>query len=66
MAEKINKTLNTRGSEFALNFRANRQFIKKPRRVFFCYIVFYQNLKIEVFKFENGENTRVRRTDGKT
>jgi hypothetical protein len=33
------------GSEFELNFKANRQFIKKPRRVICCYIVFYQNPK---------------------
>jgi hypothetical protein len=66
MAEKFKKTFNTRGSEFDLNSRANRQLIKKPRRVIFCDIVFYQNLKFEVFKFKNGENTRLRRTDGKT
>jgi hypothetical protein len=66
MAEKIKKTFNTRRSEFDFNSRANRQFIKKPRRFIFCYVVFYQNLKFEVLKFENSENTRLRRTDGET
>jgi hypothetical protein len=26
----------------------------------------YQNPKFEVYRFENGENTMLRRTDGKT
>jgi hypothetical protein len=62
----IKKTLNTGGSEFELNSRANRQLIKKPRRVIFCYIVLNQNPKFEVCRFENGDNTRLRETDGKT
>jgi hypothetical protein len=43
---------------FLINYRANRQFLKKPRRFICFYIVFYQNPKFEVFRFENGENTR--------
>jgi hypothetical protein len=46
-------------------FRAIRQLIKKIRLIC-CYIVFYQNPKFEVFRFENGENARLRRTNGKT
>jgi hypothetical protein len=30
------------------------------------YLVFYQNPKFEVCRFENRENTRLRRTAGKT
>jgi hypothetical protein len=62
MAEKIKKTLNTGGSKFELKFRAYKQFIKKPRRVIFCYIVLYQNPKFEAYRFGNGENTMLRRT----
>jgi hypothetical protein len=32
----------------------------------FCFIVFHQNPKLEVCRFENGENTRLRWTDEKT
>jgi hypothetical protein len=45
--------------------RANRQLIKEPRRAICCDIVFYQNPKFEVYRFENGENTRLKRTDRK-
>jgi hypothetical protein len=51
------KILNTGGSLFELNSRANRHFITKPRRVICFYLVFYQNPKFEVFRFENGEIT---------
>jgi hypothetical protein len=40
--------------------------VKKPRRVICWYIAFHQIPKFEVNKFENGENTMLRRTDGKT
>jgi hypothetical protein len=46
------KTLNTGGSQLELNYTA--------------YILYYQNLKFEVYKFENGQKTMLRRTDGKT
>jgi hypothetical protein len=54
------KTLNTGGSEFELNSIPNRQFIKKPKRVICSYIVFHQNPNLEVYRFENDENTRLR------
>jgi hypothetical protein len=65
MADKIKKTFNTGGSEFELNFRANRQFIKKPRRVICCYTVFYQIPRLKIVGLKMAKIQRLR-TDGKT
>jgi hypothetical protein len=57
---------NPEGSYFELNSRANRQLIKKSRRVICWYMVLNQNTKFKVCRFENDDNARLRGTGEKS
>jgi hypothetical protein len=49
---------------FELNFLAYRQGIEKPKPFIDSFIVFYKNPKFEDIGLKDGENTKLRRTDG--
>jgi hypothetical protein len=57
------KNHNLGGFQSESYLRAFRHWIKKPKRFIDSYIVSYKNPKFEDCRFENGENTRLRRMD---
>jgi hypothetical protein len=66
MAEKIKKPLIREGPNSSPIAELIDNLSKNPVVSFVVITILYQNPKFEVCRFENGENTRLRQTDGKT
>jgi hypothetical protein len=61
----INKNLIRKGPNSSSIPELIDNLSKAYQPVIGCYIVFYQNPKFEVCRFDNDKNTRLRQTDGK-